>query len=50
MELGDVLVTLTISANQLGTDLETCLQIAYDKIKNRKGKTINGNFVKESDL
>jgi len=46
MELGDVLVTLTILAKQLNTDLESCLQMAYDKIKVRKGKTINGTFIK----
>ena len=27
-----------------------CLSIAYDDIKDRKGKMINGTFVKESDL
>lgn len=29
---------------------ENCLQIAYDAIKDRKGKMIDGVFVKEEDL
>lgn len=33
-----------------GTDADSCLQIAYDAIKDRKGKMINGVFVKEEDL
>lgn len=32
------------------TDADSCLQIAYDAIKNRKGKMIDGVFVKEEDL
>jgi len=48
--LGDVLVVLIILSNQLGYDIETCLALAYDEIKDRKGKMIDGVFVKESDL
>ena len=48
--IGDVVVTLIILASQNGLSLEECLQTAYDEIKGRKGKTINGVFVKESDL
>jgi NTP pyrophosphatase (non-canonical NTP hydrolase) len=44
--IGDTLVTLIILANQHNTDLETCLQIAWDEIKDRKGQTINGTFIK----
>lgn len=43
-------MTLIILAQQQGWTLEECLQYAYDEIKNRKGKTINGTFVKDSDL
>lgn len=50
MEFGDVLVTLVILAKQLGLDWEECLSMAYEKIKDRKGKTIDGVFVKEEDL
>ncbi|MFX3656389.1 MazG-like family protein [Streptococcus suis] len=32
------------------TTADTCLKIAYDEIKDRKGKMIDGVFVKEADL
>lgn len=48
--LGDILVTLIILSRDLNVDLLDCLRGAYNVIKNRKGKTINGVFVKESDL
>lgn len=41
---------LTMLAYRLGTNLEECLQSAYNEIKDRRGKMINGVFVKESDL
>ena len=47
VELGDVLVTLSIVAAQMDTDLQTCFDLAYEKISKRKGKTINGTFIKE---
>jgi NTP pyrophosphatase (non-canonical NTP hydrolase) len=47
--LGDVLVVITILANQLGFDIEECFDLAYNEIKNRKGRTINGNFVKDEE-
>lgn len=48
--IGDTVVTLIILAMQNGTNLEECLQIAYSEIKDRKGKMIDGVFVKEADL
>lgn len=45
--IGDVLVTLIILSNQLGYDIEDCLASAYNEIKNRKGKTIGGTFIKD---
>lgn len=50
IEMGDVFVTLIILCEQLNVSPQTCLAMAYDKIKARKGKTINGTFVKEEDL
>ena len=50
LEMGDIFVTLIILCNQLGIDCVECLQLAYDKISKRKGKTVNGLFVKEEDL
>lgn len=48
--LGDSLVTLIILAQDLNFDLLDCLNSAYNVIKDRKGKTINGVFIKETDL
>ena len=48
--LGDIMVTLIILAQDLNLDLLDCLNSAYNVIKDRKGKTIDGVFVKESDL
>lgn len=48
--IGDMFVVLTILTMQLGTTVEECAEYAYEQIKDRKGKTINGMFVKEDDL
>ena len=48
--IGDMIVVLTILSMQLGVSIEECIEIAYDEIKYRKGKMIDGVFVKESDL
>ena len=48
--IGDVVVTLIILAMQNDMDLYECLNQAYNEIKDRKGKNVNGVFVKESDL
>lgn len=48
--LGDILVTLIILSKDLDVDLLDCLRGAYDVIKDRTGKTVNGVFVKEEDL
>jgi NTP pyrophosphatase (non-canonical NTP hydrolase) len=45
--LGDIQVVLIILANQLGFDIDECLESAYNEIKDRKGQTIDGNFVKD---
>ena len=37
-------------AKATGTDSLTCLNQAYNVIANRKGKTVNGTFIKEEDL
>lgn len=49
IEMGDVFVTLIILCGQLNISPRKCLKKAYDKIKNRKGQTINGVFVKEEE-
>ncbi|MDU5071082.1 MazG-like family protein [Finegoldia magna] len=50
LEMGDIFVTLIVLCKQLGIDCVECLQLAYDKISKRKGKTVNGLFIKEEDL
>mgnify|MGYP003679540703 CR=1 FL=1 len=49
-DIGDCMVVLTIIAEQSGLTIEECLTHAYSDIKDRKGKMIDGVFVKESDL
>ena len=47
--IGDSFVTLIILCQQLGYTPTECLQAAYDEIKNRKGRNINGVFVKNEE-
>ena len=49
LEIGDVGVTMIILAKQNGLDFQKCIKDAYNKIKNRTGKTINGTFVKDAN-
>lgn len=44
--IGDALVTIIILADILNLDPIGCLEEAYDAIKDRKGETSNGTFVK----
>ena len=48
--IGDVVVTLICISMQLGVDFNECLKMAYDEIKDRRGKMIDGVFVKDEDL
>ena len=50
LEMGDIFVTLIILCEQIGIDPVECLSMDYEKISKRKGKTINGQFIKEEDL
>ena len=45
--VGDTIVTLIILCKQLDLNLTECLESAFNEIKNRKGKTVNGTFIKE---
>ena len=45
--IGDVFVVLTIIAAQMGWSIEECVQTAYEEIKDRKGKMVDGIFVKD---
>lgn len=44
--IGDSIVTLVVLCLQLGYDVEECLKIAYNNIKDRQGVMIDDNFVK----
>jgi len=48
--VGDMVVVLTNLAHLNGVNIETCIATAYNEISQRKGKMINGTFVKESNL
>ena len=45
--IGDIVVTVIIQAHMHGFSLQDCLQSAYDVISKRKGKMVNGQFVKD---
>lgn len=45
--LGDIMVTIIIGAELQVMDIVDCLESAYDVIKNRTGKMINGQFMKD---
>lgn len=47
--IGDCVVVLTILAAHNGLDIYACVQAAWNEIKDRKGKMIDGIFVKEGD-
>lgn len=47
LEFGDILVVCIQIARLRGLDMVECLDLAYQKIKDRKGRMIDGRFVKE---
>lgn len=48
--IGDAVVVLTILAAQHGVTIEDCIEIAWNEIKDRKGRMVGGVYLKESDL
>lgn len=48
--LGDMFVVMTLFAEQNGLDIVDCIQTAYETIKDREGKTVDGVFIKSEDL
>jgi NTP pyrophosphatase (non-canonical NTP hydrolase) len=46
--IGDSFVTLIILATQCGFTPTECLEAAWDEIKCRTGKTVNGIFIKDN--
>lgn len=47
--IGDSIVVLTILAAQLGFTVEECIAAAWEEIKDRKGRMVDGVFIKEGD-
>ena len=45
--IGDMLVTIILLAKTVGLDSVDCLADAYNEIKDRTGKTVDGVFIKE---
>ncbi len=48
--IGDIYVVLTILSMQLNLRVDGCVRKAYDEIKDRQGKMVNGIYIKEEDL
>lgn len=48
--IGDTLVVLINFAHQNGYTMQECYEKAWSHIKNRKGKMIDGTFVKDADI
>ncbi len=48
--IGDMVVVLTNLAKLRGHNIEDCISSAYDVIKSRQGKMVNGTFVKQESL
>lgn len=48
--IGDMYVVLVVLSLQLGLDIDDCINQAYTEIKDRKGRMINGVFVKNADI
>jgi NTP pyrophosphatase (non-canonical NTP hydrolase) len=46
--IGDMVVVLTNLAALEGMQIENCIDAAYGEIANRKGKMVNGTFVKQT--
>lgn len=49
-DIGDMLVVLINIAERNQITLWHCLGTAWDEIKDRKGKMVDGVFIKEEDL
>ncbi len=45
--IGDMLVTIILLAKMVNMDSVDCLEAAYDVIKKRTGKMVDGQFVKD---
>lgn len=48
--LSNIILYLNLICKELGYDFVECFNLAYNEIKDRKGRWVNGSFVKEQDL
>ena len=48
-DIGDMMVVLINIMVRNNLTMQNCLSVAYDDIKDRKGKMVDGVFVKEGD-
>ena len=46
-DVGDIMVILINIVERAGISLDECLDVAYDDIKDRKGKMVDGIFIKD---
>jgi hypothetical protein len=49
-DIGDIMVVLINIMERNGYSMMDCLETAWIDIKDRKGKMVDGIFVKEADL
>lgn len=49
-DIGDIIVVLVNIAERNNLDIEHCLAVAWDDIKDRKGVMVDGIFIKEADM
>jgi len=49
-DIGDMVVVLLNIAERNNLSLEECLSRAWDDIKDRKGRMVDGIFIKEKDF
>ncbi len=49
-DIGDMMVVLINIAERNNLTLSQCLESAWNDIKDRKGKMVDGVFIKEADL
>ena len=49
-DLGDMMVVMINIMKRNNITMNDCLTVAYNDIKDRKGRMIDGIFVKETDL
>ena len=46
-DIGDIFVCIAILANQAGLTLNECVENAYNEIKDRTGKKVDGIYIRD---